>query len=287
MRVLPALVAACTVVGLLGPRGAPAQAEPSPATLPPGDAVRGEVLAGLAGCLLCHGPDGGGGTVAVPGVGSTYAPPLTHSALAGWTPANWLEAFRHGRSPEGEAYGPFFPWPAFSQMTDADLADIVAWTTTLTDVPAAPRTPPKGLWRLVGPAAASRMAAASSPALPEVEDEAFATQLARGRYLVSAVGHCGSCHDGRTRLGRPDPDARLGGGSRALAPNITTGNKALAALSIDALADALADGEDPEGEPFVDPDMAAISAHGLARLSDEDRRAIAAWLLAVPAVGAR
>ena len=249
------------------------------------DAGRGEVLAGVAGCLLCHGPQGGGGTVKVPGVGEAYAPPITRSAISGWSDQHWQDAFRKGRSPSGTAYGPFFPWTSLGRMTDTDLADVAAWARSLPDVVAEPPTRPKGVWTWIGPAAASAWAAPEMPPLPAVADVAVAAQLARGRYLVATVGHCGSCHDGRTWLGRPDPEAMLGGGPRALAPNITAGNPEIGALSIEQLADRLGAGEDPEGEPFVG-EMAEIAEHGLARLTPADRRAIAAWLLAVPPVAA-
>ncbi|MFM2161461.1 MAG: hypothetical protein RLZZ383_973 [Pseudomonadota bacterium] len=265
-----------------------ASAEPTPSApdagaVTAGDAARGEVLAGLAGCLLCHGAQGEGATVEVPGVGAAFAPPITHTALSAWRFSDWEAAFREGRSPRGTAYGPFFPWKALGGMTDADLMDIAAWASALPDAPWSTPTRPKGLWTWIGPAAASRFAAPSVSPLPEVGDPTVAAQLARGRYLVSTVGHCGSCHDGRTWLGRPDAAASLGGGPRALAPNITAGDPQIGALTIEGLADRLAAGEDAEGEPLVG-DMAAIAAHGLARLPEADRRAIAAWLLAVPAV---
>ncbi|MEQ1508054.1 MAG: c-type cytochrome, partial [Myxococcota bacterium] len=102
------------------------------------DPANGELLAGLAGCGACHTADGGapyaGGGPIETRFGTFRATNLTpdpEHGLGGWTERDFARAMRDGRAPDGHAYWPVFPYPAFSGLTDADLADLWAYLRTI------------------------------------------------------------------------------------------------------------------------------------------------------------
>ena len=105
-----------------------------------GDAKRGEYVAKAGGCLGCHTEEGqgtapyaGGRALKTP-FGTFYAPNLTPHAQAGlgkWSQADFIQAMREGRRPDGAHYFPAFPYPSFTGITDADLRDLWAYLRSL------------------------------------------------------------------------------------------------------------------------------------------------------------
>ena len=111
----------------------------------------------------------------------------------------------------------------------------------------------------------------------------------RGAYLVATIGRCGECHTPRNWFGAPDPHRFLAGGRRRGArtaskvPNITSDPKpGIGNWSADDIVTVLTDGTTPNFDE-VGGSMAEI-VKNTARLSEEDRRAIAAYLQSVPPV---
>lgn len=109
----------------------------------------------------------------------------------------------------------------------------------------------------------------------------------RGAYLVAALGRCGDCHTPRTILGAPDAARFLAGtlegpdGKKV--PNITPdGKTGIGNWTLDDIIGLLTDGHTPDFD-FVGGSMAEI-VKTTARLSAEDRRAVAVYLRSVPAV---
>jgi len=107
----------------------------------------------------------------------------------------------------------------------------------------------------------------------------------RGRYLVEGPGHCGECHTPRDIAGGIRPAAWLSGGpnpeGKGIIPNITPHNDGLDAWSAKDIAYYLESGFTPEFDS-VGGAMVAVQEN-MARLSAEDRAAIAAYLKALPA----
>jgi len=123
---------------------------------------------------------------------------------------------------------------------------------------------------------------AGSASRPIPEDAA----AARGAYLVNTVGRCGDCHTPRTWLGAPDMSRELAGSTGWLdgkkAPNITPDAKTgIGYWSIEEIATSLKTGETPDFDVLGGP-MTEI-VRNTARLTDDDRRAIAAYLKVLPA----
>lgn len=114
------------------------------------DAERGRYLASIMDCEGCHsgrGPDGElvpgqhltGGTLGfeLPGLGIFWPPNLTPSpeGLGDWTDDGVAAAIRQGMRPDGRQLAPIMPWGAYSTLTDADVADLVAYLRTLPPSP--------------------------------------------------------------------------------------------------------------------------------------------------------
>ncbi len=108
--------------------------------------------------------------------------------------------------------------------------------------------------------------------------------LARGRYLVEGAGHCGECHTPRNRALALLPGWWLSGATlpegEGKAPNITPHADGLQDWSESDIVFYLETGVgadfDVVGGPMVDVQ------ENMARLSAEDRAAIAAYLKAIP-----
>ena len=265
-----------------------------PAKADEGAAARGAYLAAAAGCDQCHtdskngcAPYAGGRAMATE-FGTITTPNITPDAatgIGGWSNEDFVRAMRWGVAPDGTHYVPTFPFPYFGRLTDGDLADLKAFLDTVSPVTQSPAAGPASLTLLARARAAIGTAIAAdfvAPAQPPVGNPS----LARGAYLVATVGYCGGCHTPLTWLGAPDPDRFLAGSAGGLegakAPNITPGaTHGVGNWSEDDIASLLKDGGTPDGD-FIGGSMAEI-VRNTARLTDDDRRAIAAYLKTVPA----
>lgn len=266
----------------------PRPADPAELAGLAGDATRGESVFLAAGCASCHkAPDSdearalaGGERFATPFgtfVAPNISPDPTHG-IGAWTLADFASAVRNGTSPEGRHYYPAFPYASYARMTAADLADLWAFLGTL---PPQDRANERhdlafpfniraglGLWKALY-LDRDWIAAAGSPA------------VARGRYLVEALGHCGECHTPRTLLGGLDRSRWLAG-----APN-PAGKGTIPALTPDRLdwsegdiAYFLETGLTPDFDTAGSSMVEVVK--NTARLATEDRAAIAAYLKALP-----
>ena len=249
-------------------------------------AARGAYIAAAAGCDGCHtdGNNNGmayaGGRVMVSAFGAIATPNITPDKATGigaWSEDDFVRAMRWGIAPDGTHYVPAFPFPYFSGLSDADLADLKAYLDTLTPVSR------RGIPGATSLALLARARAALAVALvgKDVAPPPPATpQQARGAYLVAKVGHCGDCHTPAGLLGVPDLSSYLSGARGGVwggGPNVTAGGKGgIGDWSEDDIASLLKDGAKPDGD-FVSGAMGEI-VHNTARLTDDDRRAIAAYL---------
>lgn len=273
-----------------------------PATLPvdtlaaiaahPADAAAGERVFWAAGCAGCHARPGltlqsppedrmvlAGGHRLQTDFGTFVAPNVSMHPTAGigtWTLADFATALLAGVAPDGRHYYPAFPYTSYVRMTPGDVADLWAFWQTL-PADATPSEPHRlafpfslrrglGLWK--------RLHLTAEFVTPAPDDPV----LARGRYLVEALGHCGECHTprdltgglrwGEWLRGAPNPSGR--GRIPALPPQ---------GWSAEDIAAYLFSGFTPSFD-VVGGSMADVVAH-LARLPTEDRTAIAAYLVAL------
>ncbi|NBN78516.1 c-type cytochrome [Microvirga tunisiensis] len=267
------------------------------AAFPEGDAARGEAVFHAGGCASCHAAPGatgedklrlGGGLRLATPFGTFVAPNISPDAtdgIGGWTRADFANAMLAGVSPSGEHYYPAFPYTSYARMTPGDVMDLFAYMLALPAV--AGRAPAHelsfpfsvrqgvGVWKL-----------ANLDPAPVVPVPAGNAELDRGRYLVEGPGHCGECHTPRDGLGGLDRSRWLAGAAAATGagriPNITGGEGGIGDWSAADIAYYLETGFTPEFDS-VGGEMVPVQEN-MARLTPEDRMAIAAYLKAVPAL---
>jgi mono/diheme cytochrome c family protein len=256
---------------------------------------RGEVLFQAADCVACHtdvkgggAPLAGGRPLATP-FGVFFSPnisPDRQTGIGGWSEAEFRRALRQGVGRHGEYLFPVFPYPAFTGMTDADIADLYAYLQSRPPV-ALPDKPhqlrfPFG-WRFLQ--LFWRMLFFRPGPLPPVAGESAAWN--RGRYLAEAVVHCQQCHTPRNLLGGLETGRAFSGNPQGpdgmKAPNITgDAETGIGKWSVDDVATLLKTGQTPDMD-FVGSGMGDV-VKGTAALADSDRRAIAVYIKSLPAI---
>ena len=259
------------------------------------DAVaRGAYLALAGNCAGCHtarggAPYAGGRPIATP-FGTIHASNLTPDAATGigaWTADDFARAMHEGRSRDGRALYPAFPYTDFTRLARADVDALFAYLRSLPPVDAPNR--PHALrfpWSLPWLLDAWRLAYFRPGRLES--DPSRDAAWNRGAYLVEALGHCGACHTARDALGGPSGPA-LGGGTLAAqgwhAPSLRDDAEGgLGPWTVEAAAAWLATGLD-ERAVATGP-MARVVADSLQHLTPDDLRAMATYLKALPGAAA-
>jgi mono/diheme cytochrome c family protein len=251
-----------------------------------GDAKRGEYLSKAGGCLGCHTeekekatPYAGGRALKTP-FGTFYGPNITPHPQAGigrWSEADFIRALREGRRPDGAHYFPAFPYPSFTFISDADLRDLWAYFRTV--APNGRQSEPHQLgflyrWRfLVG--IWKWLFFTRGPFVPHA---AASGVLNRGRYLTTALGHCGECHTPRNFLGAPKKSQFLAG-AKDIAPNLTPTR--LKNWSDADLRNFLTTGLTAEGDVPA-KEMGEVITNTTSQLTQQDLNALIAYLRSVP-----
>lgn len=257
-----------------------------------GDATRGALVFTAAGCASCHTAPGAapsevpllaGGQAFPSAFGTFLAPnisPDPSHGIGGWTVEDLGNAVLHGVSPDGSHYYPALPYWSYARMDLQDVVDLHAYLMTLPP-DATPSQPhqigfPFNIRRSLGGWKFLNM---RPDFVVEVQTEAET----RGRYIAEALAHCGECHTPRDALGGLDVSRWLGGApdpsGKGVIPNITP---AKLTWSEDEIVEYLTSGFTPEYDS-VGGHMAHV-VENMARLPEEDRRAVAAYLKRVPPV---
>lgn len=256
-----------------------------------GDVARGAYLARAAGCIACHTDFTGGGAPLAGGVkletpfGTLYSPNLTGDAghgIGDWTVEDFAKAVRQGVSPDGQPYYPAFTYPFYGNFTDQQIADL--WAAFQTVPPVAEPSKPQDMvfpfnqrWGLK----LWRAAFLEPPQTDPVPGKGEVWN--RGRRLVEGAAHCAACHTPRNIAGARKSGAARFTGSDALpgggkAPAITQAALLARGWTVDSLAFALRTGITPDGDAFGGS-MGEVVLYGTGFLTEQDRRAMAAYLL--------
>ncbi|MGB3539648.1 MAG: cytochrome c [Mesorhizobium sp.] len=290
-----AVIAAVGAVGWV--MSAPEKLDPQTlAQLGTGDATRGERIFNAGGCASCHARPkaeddarlelAGGMELQTPF--GTFVPPNISQdkkdGIGAWSVEDFANAMMMGVSPSGENLYPAFPYTSYARMKLSDIGDLYAFLKTLPAVAgkAAPndlRFPFNvrrgiGLWK--------RLYLNRKPvvAFPEGTPE----QVLAGRYLVEGPGHCGECHTPRDFAGGARKAQWLAGAvaaeGKGIVPNITSGEGGIADWLEEDIANYLETGFTPDFDS-VGGAMVDVQAN-TAKLTQEDREAIAAYLKAIP-----
>jgi mono/diheme cytochrome c family protein len=257
--------------------------------------AQGKYVFGAAGGCGCHTENGkpvnSGGRKYDGPFGSVYSANITpdrQTGIGGWTDEQIVTAIRLGRRPNGERLVPVHPYPVFNGMAAEDLRALVAFLRSLPAVnrPNTPKQITMPLFESVFlPTWLTAFAPRETPPA-----SAPASGLARGEYLVRAVGHCGECHTPRGVTQATDNSRFLGGTPKGPegdpVPNITPDKETGLTWSEDEIAEYLGTGNKPDGD-VAGGLMAEViegTAAGYKDLTKPDRLAIARYLKSIPTV---
>jgi nicotinate dehydrogenase subunit B len=246
--------------------------------------ARGEQLAALGDCAVCHtSADGalnaGGRPLQTP-FGTIYATNITpdvETGIGAWSYPAFERAMRQGIHRDGRHLYPAFPYTHFAKTTDADMQALYAYLMAQPAVRA--ETPPNALAfpfnqrpLMAGWNALFHNSATFQP------DPAKSETWNRGAYLVEGLGHCSACHSPRNALGAEVPGAHLAGGFAEgwEAPALTSLSRAPIPWIEDELYAYLRTGESRFHGVAAGP-MAPVVKE-LGALPDSDIRAMAVYL---------
>ncbi|TLP69384.1 c-type cytochrome [Parasedimentitalea maritima] len=248
----------------------------------------GEAVFLAANCASCHGVDGdpsilAGGQKIETKFGTLYSPNITTDTdhgIGNWSNDHFLNAVMLGQKPDGGMYyGAVFPFASYAYMRPEDALDMRGYMASLSTSDAASKPHEVNFanaWVLDG--------WTTAPVSLDMQND---PQLARGQYLVEALGYCAECHTPRLNgigfKNDRDQDHAFEGESGLLggyAPNIT--GRRLSTYPPEAfVTGALRQGLKLNGDPMTDPRMRRISAQ-MSGLPIKDRAAIYAYLTGAP-----
>jgi mono/diheme cytochrome c family protein len=258
--------------------------------------ARGKYVFGATGGCGCHtvpkGPANAGGRRYDGPFGTVYATNITPDAktgIGGWTDEQIITAIRLGRRPNGERLLPVHPFTVFNGMAEEDLKALTAFLRTVK--PVSRQNQPKKITvplfeSVFLPAWLAAFAARETP-----PPKAPTSGVARGEYLVKAVGHCGECHTPRTMTMASDNSRFLAGTPKGpedqAIPNITPDpDTGLGKWSVEEIADYLGSGNKPDGDVAggLMGEVIEGTLAGYKDMTKPDLLAIAQYLKSIPAV---
>lgn len=249
---------------------------------------RGRYLVeGPVGCGNCHTPQGpegplpgktlAGGLEFSEPVFKSYAANITpdrETGIGKWTDAQIIRAIREGKRPDGTTIGPPMPFMLYRDISDTDVAAIVAYLRTVK--PVVNKVPKSDFSKFPLPPA-------WGPPVGKVADVPRSDKVAYGRYLAGPLAHCVECHSTPTPQG-PDLRNGLGAGGmkfpgpwgESVASNITPSN--LARYSDAELKKIITTGVRPDGSKLKPP----MGIPYYAKMTAADLDAVVAYLRTLP-----
>jgi mono/diheme cytochrome c family protein len=246
---------------------------------------RGRQVAIAADCMGCHTKPGGkpfaGGVALQTPFGTLVAPNITPHSEAGigdWTDEEFVRAVREGRGRGGRRLYPAMPYPSYTKMSTEDVLAIRAFLKTVDAVPVKiePNQLPFPFNIRLAMAVWNALNFTSGRLEP---DPTKSDEWNRGRYLVDALGHCGTCHTPKNLLGAENPDEYLQGSVLQgwFAPSLTADrHKGIGALSEADIVSYLKTGVNTKS--IASGPMIEVIQKSTSNMPDEDLRAIAAYL---------
>ena len=256
--------------------------------LSPGEALRGrEIVTGLAACGVCHGESSSpearlsGGRLVYDLYGEVQAANLTpaSSGLGEWEARDLFRALRSQRSRDDRKLSPHVH-KGMEWMSDRDVLAIASYLRTLAPVE---KEVEKRSVSFVSRYTTGLFEGSSDLRgfVPGVDSR---NQTAYGKYLVTSVARCTSCHNTQATL--ISAEGHLTGGTpvrrekgEKIAPDITASLVyGIGGWSEDAIVRYLGSGETPDHK-IVDSDYCPVNFY--ARAPESDLRAMAVYLKTV------
>ncbi len=259
--------------------------DPASATTFPADIVaKGEVLAGVGDCVVCHTVAGGkpyaGGLGLHSAFGTIYSTNITpdpDTGIGRWSEAAFARALHEGIARDGSHLFPAFPYDHYTKVRDDDVHALYAFFMTREPVRA--EATPSSL-----PFPLNVRALQAGWKLLFFRNGVFQSNATkggdwnRGAYLAEGLGHCGACHTPRNGLGAERTGAAYAGAmvDGWQAPALTSANPAPMPWTSDELSGYLRTGATALHGSAAGP-MSPVVHQGLAKLPDSDVRAIATY----------
>lgn len=249
--------------------------------------ARGERLALMGNCNECHtAEDGalyaGGRPFETPFgvIHGTNITPDPETGIGDWSQEAFRRAMRRGLDREGRHLYPVFPYDHFALLTDEDVDALYAFLMSReavrNDAPGNDLPFPLNLrpilagWKLLFLDDGGYR-----------EDPGLSADANRGGYLVQGIGHCGACHTPRNTLQAERRDEFLQGGETENwhAPALLGDVPAAVPWTADGMTAYLRN-DWAEHHGVAAGPMLPV-ARNLARLPEEDARAMSTYILAL------
>jgi len=233
---------------------------PAEVAVPPGgDAVEGARLAAIVGCTGCHGADMAGRASCYEEPGRyRFNCPNVVEARSRYTDRDLVVLLRHGRKKDG-ALVDFMPWDMYAQLTDRDLASILAFVRTLPAVDKPVQPPTEYAWKV-----RFEILRGTYPYVNDLADYDTRPRegaIERGRYLASIA--CPECH-------APD----LNGYDGDSAPNLLVAK----AYPPEAFARLLRTGRTIAGTESASGLMSSVARGRFSHFTDDEIAALKSYL---------
>jgi mono/diheme cytochrome c family protein len=224
-----------------------------------------------------------GGEPLTTAFGTFYPPNITPDKTTGigdWTLAQFSDAMSNGYGPKGNLY-PVFPYDYFTLMNDQAIVDLYAAIAAVP--PTSQRTPAN---QVIYPFNIRPLISAWNNLFFSPHrfqgDPAHSTPWNPGAYLVNGPAHCVASHSPLNALDAVERDKELmgnpGGGPGGKAPSLTTATLLRDGYSKDSLAETLRTGITPNAGK-VGHEMGPVISDGTSHWTDDDRKAVATYLL--------
>jgi mono/diheme cytochrome c family protein len=250
--------------------------------------MRGEELAGVGNCAVCHTRAGGrpyaGGLPLETPFGLLYTTNITpdpETGIGAWSEQAFMRAMREGVDRAGRYLYPAFPYDYFTKVSDDDLRAIYAYLMTR---PAVSSPPPQN--ELFFPFNIRLLMAGWNFLFLDNRrfqpDTTKDEEWNRGAYLVEGLGHCGACHSSRNIFGaaRRGPDAYDGGYPEGwYAPPLNRNTPAPVPWTDNALVNYLIDGWDRQHGIAAGPMIPIVN--DLYNQDEDDVFAIATYVMSL------
>jgi mono/diheme cytochrome c family protein len=219
---------------------------------------------------------------------STNITPDRQTGIGAWTDEQIIAAIRLGRRPNGERILPVHPFMAFNGMAEEDLRAVVAYLRIVPAIlrPNQPKQITLPLFESVFLPAWLAAFAVKETAPPT----APTSGVARGEYLVRAVGHCGECHTPRGVTQAVDNTRFLAGNPKgpenSVVPNITPDKDTGLSWSEEQIAEYMGTGNKPDGDVAggLMGEVIQGTSAGYKDLTKADRLAMARYLKTIPPI---
>lgn len=252
---------------------------------------RGEYLARAGDCVACHTlpngkPFAGGRPMPTP-FGALYVPNITpddETGIGRWTADDFYRMMHTGVSKDGTLLYPAMPFASYTKVTRADSDAIYAYLMSVTPVKQ-PNRPHELKFPFNNRDLLLGWRTLYFKEGEYVPDPAQTVEWNRGAYLVQGLGHCAMCHTAINALGGSSESKAFEGGmipnQNWYAPSLTSNREAgLGNWDIQDIADLLQVGVSHRGTTYGP--MAEVVYNSLQYLSDDDVKAMAVYLKALP-----